>query len=65
MKLSINIGDKLSAVFEDICKEDGISKQDLLRRSLMTYAVLSREVSKGSRLILRNGEEEKEIALTF
>jgi hypothetical protein len=65
MRITIEVPDRLATVFKGVAKDQEISQTDLVRRAMMTYAVLHKEVSNGASVILRNGKEEKELVFTF
>jgi hypothetical protein len=64
MRYTVEIPDKLAMVFRQIATEAQISQSELMRRALLTYAVLHREISKGKQVsIILNGKIEKELIL--
>jgi metal-responsive CopG/Arc/MetJ family transcriptional regulator len=64
MRYTVEIPDKLSKVFKRIAAEAQISQSELMRRALLTYAVLHREISKGRQVsIILKGKIERELIL--
>jgi hypothetical protein len=64
VRYTVDIPEKLVAVFKKIAGEEDITLSELLRRSLLTYAVLHKEVSAGNQIcITHNGKVEKELIL--
>jgi len=66
MRYTVNIPDKLDAVFKEVAAEQEISQSELMRRALTSYSVLWRETSQGKKVaILKGGVVEKEIVLSL
>lgn len=64
MRYTVDIPEKLVAVFKKIAGEEDITLSELLRRSLLTYAVLHKEVRNDRAVcIAHNGKIEKELIL--
>jgi hypothetical protein len=64
VRFTIEIPDKLAAVFQKIAAEEQISISELMRKSLLTYAVLHKEIGTGNAIcITKEGKVEKELIL--
>ncbi len=63
-RLDIIINDKLSAIFNDLANEDGISRAEIVRRSVFTYKVLKDQQKKNKKLeLVDQDNNRKEIVL--
>jgi metal-responsive CopG/Arc/MetJ family transcriptional regulator len=64
MRYTVDIPDKLAEVFKSVANEEQISQSELMRRALLTYAVLHKETSQGKSVaITKEGQVEKELVL--
>lgn len=64
MRYTLEIPDKIAEILKNIATEKEISMAELMRRALMTYAVLTKEISKGKSVCLTiEGKIEKELVL--
>lgn len=66
MRYTVDIPEKLAEVFKNVANEEQISQSELMRRALMTYAVLHKETSQGKVVAITNkGLVEKELILSL
>jgi len=64
VRYSVEIPSKLDSVFKQIAGEEQISQSELMRKALLTYAVLHKSVLDGKSIsIINDGKIEKEIVL--
>lgn len=66
MRYTVDIPDKLAEVFKTVANEEQISQSELMRKALLTYAVLHKETTLGKAIaITKDGLVEKELILAF
>lgn len=64
-RLDIIINDKLSAIFDGLVEDEGISRAEVVRRAVFTYAVLKQQQNQNKKLELvdQDGSNRKEVIL--
>lgn len=63
-KYTIDLGNEANRQLDEVAKEKGMTKAEVIRRAVATYVIVNREVAKGNRLTVSNSEDRviKEIA---
>jgi metal-responsive CopG/Arc/MetJ family transcriptional regulator len=66
MRYTVDIPEKLAEVFKNVANEEQISQSELMRKALLTYAVLHKETTLGKAVaITKDGVVEKELILAL
>jgi predicted DNA-binding protein len=63
-KYTIDLGSEANKQLDEVAKEKGMTKADVIRRAVATYVIVNREIKNGNRLTVSNSEDRvlKEIA---
>lgn len=56
-KYTIDLGEDANKQLDEVAKEKGMTKADVIRRAVATYVTVNREVKKGNRLTISNAED--------
>ena len=64
-RLDINLNDQMTEVFDEIQKEEGITKAEIVRRAVAYYRILRDQKSNNKRVMLadQDGTNQKELIL--
>ena len=64
-RLDIVMNDKLTAIFDELTKEDGITRAEIVRRAVSTYKVLKDQQRQNRKIELvdENNANRKEVIL--
>ena len=64
-RLDIVMNDKLTAIFDELAKEDGITRAEIVRRAVSTYKVLKDQQRQNRKIELvdENNANRKEVIL--
>ena len=64
-RLDIVMNDKLTAIFDALAKDDGITRAEVVRRAVSTYKVLKDQQNKNKKIELvdENNNTRKEVIL--
>lgn len=56
-KYTIDLGNEANRQLEDVAKEKGMTKADLIRRAIATYVVVNRETKNGNRVTVSDASD--------
>lgn len=56
-KYTIDLGEDANKQLDEVAKEKGMTKADVIRRAVATYVTVNREVKNGNRLTISNSED--------
>ena len=64
-RLDITLNDQLTEVFDDIQKEEGITRAEVVRRAVAYYRILRDQKSHNKKVLLadQDGSNQKELLL--
>ena len=66
MRIGLDMPDKIEKVFAQIAEKQGISVDQLIKRSMLTYAVLYERTEDGKHpIIIKNSKEKIELEFKF
>ncbi len=56
-KYTIDLGSESSKQLDEVAKEKGMTKADVIRRAVATYVTVNREVKNGNRVTVSNQDD--------
>jgi predicted DNA-binding protein len=56
-KYTIDLGEYANKQLDEVAKEKGMTKADVIRRAVATYVTVNREIKNGNRLTISNSED--------
>lgn len=56
-KYTIDLGEDANKQLDEVAKEKGMTKADVIRRAVATYVTVNREMKNGNRLTISNSED--------
>ena len=64
-RLDITLNDKLTELFDDLAKEDNISRTEVLKRAMATYRILKEQQKQKKKIVFRSddGSADRELLL--
>lgn len=64
-RLDINLNDQMTEVFDEIQKEEGITRAEVVRRAVAYYRILRDQKSHNRKVLLadQDGKNQKELLL--
>jgi len=64
-RLDLDLNDQMTEVFDEIQKEDGITKSEIVRRAVAYYRILRDQKSNNRKVLLvdQDGSNAKELIL--
>ena len=56
-KYTIDLGSEANRQLDEVAKEKGMTKADVIRRAVATYVTVNREVKNGNRVTVSNQDD--------